>query len=544
MLSFYVALIVACVPTSFEEASKKLFENWGTTLHVPEITIGVPTKDSLEESTELTDQIYDQCIKATQGELTVAQRELDVPFAMGMIEGIRAAQGNKNAAELCLGHLSELDGAVSGLSASRLLRMRLHALDCLGRHEEALECAESINEMKSADIEDQLVAALRSEQVDGYTWDSLLASRNRNDLRWFFACGVVEQQPSNLELLFGVANDLVARGVERRVIDLKLVGLLERLDPPIAIVSSSEQKGIALVAQRAVAHDYLEQNKFVLAKEKLLELMQSGCAFSAQQLLTTPEIKLQLSEVHDAIELVLQQPTETSYDYSYWQLFAGSHFASEGNIQKAGEHLHLVSVNSGYYDDAQELRKLLRGSDVGTLQNRIRQAAISGKSVAGIVAEIQPMAAQTLLQEYVDLWHTVGIEENPWLPKVVVALLEKTSLDSPYLLGEANRLLGRLNIAKKFFERSSTEQGVTLHVAIGLADCNRDPAAMQRVARGLVLGTKNNYWYWLAHSRMIRWYCEDGGNKMKAHAKVNRLKQLDPTLGGEQFASVFREALQ
>jgi hypothetical protein len=31
---------------------------------------------------------------------------------------------------------------------------------------------------------------------------------------------------------------------------------------------------------------------------------------------------------------------------------------------------------------------------------------------------------------------------------------------------------------------------------------------------------------------------------MKALAKVNRLKQLDPNLGGEQFAGVFREVLR
>ena len=31
---------------------------------------------------------------------------------------------------------------------------------------------------------------------------------------------------------------------------------------------------------------------------------------------------------------------------------------------------------------------------------------------------------------------------------------------------------------------------------------------------------------------------------MKAQAKVNRLKRLDPDLGGERFASVIRDALR
>jgi hypothetical protein len=544
MFSFCVAMAMVCTPSLCEEANKRLFEHWGTILHIPEITLGVPADKVVEESFVLLDEIYDQLVESTRGELTSLQRELDVPFAMGMIEGIRASQGDEISAELCLKHLSELECAVSGWSASRLWRMRLHAHLCLKMDEEVRSCIKKIDQTASADIEDQLVASLCSKQVEFSAWDRTLALQKRNDLRWFFACGVVAQNPDDVANVFSVADDLVKLGVNRRAIDVQLVELLERIEPPFVVAPSSKRNEVALLARRAFANACLEQKKYILAKEKLLELTESDCAFSAQQLLTTPEIELQQHEANNAIELVLQKSKETSFDLSYWQLFSGSHFARVGNKNKASEHLILVTKTSRFYEDAQAILKLMQGSDVRALQTKVDQVAKSGKSVVGIVEQMQPEAAQQLLQQYVDLWHAEGIMQNPWLSNVVVALLNKTTGTSPAFLGEANRLLGRVHVAKQLFEQSNREQGASLQAAIGIADCNRDPAAMRIAARGLVLGMKNDYWFWLAHSKMIRWYCEDGGDKMKALAKVNRLKQLDPNLGGEQFAGVFREVLR
>jgi hypothetical protein len=123
-------------------------------------------------------------------------------------------------------------------------------------------------------------------------------------------------------------------------------------------------------------------------------------------------------------------------------------------------------------------------------------------------------------------------------------LLEKTNATSPSLLGEANRLLGRVKEARRLFEQSNREQGELLQVVIGLADCNRDFDAMRQATKSFALGGENEYWFWFANSRALQWFCEDGGDKMKAQAKVNRLKRLDPNLGGERFASVFRDALR
>ncbi|MDP6693234.1 MAG: hypothetical protein QF444_02825, partial [Phycisphaerales bacterium] len=131
------SVVFASETNSFESANEALFENWRTTLHIPSITIGVPTDEELEESTKLLDEIYEQFIASTSEELSSTQREISVPFAMGMIEGIRSSTGDTKAANSCLKHLDDLDDAVEGWTASRLWRMRLHSYACLGMNDEA-----------------------------------------------------------------------------------------------------------------------------------------------------------------------------------------------------------------------------------------------------------------------------------------------------------------------------------------------------------------------------------------------------------------------
>lgn len=544
MFSFCIATVLVCTPSLCEEANKELFEQWGTTLHIPEITIGVPTAFVKAESYALLDSIYEKFVVSTRGELTSKQRELDVPFAMGMIEGIHASQGDEVAAKLCLKHLSELEESVTNWSASRLWRMRLHAYVCLQMDEEIQLCIEKIEGMKNADVEDQLVAALAVKQAVLSQLDQKLVLQNRNDLRWFLACAGAARHRDGIANIFSVTDDLVKLGVERNAMDAQLIDLLGRLDPPVAVLPSSPRKNLSVLALRVSAYNDFKQKEYVLAKEKSLKLIESGCAFSAQQILVTPEIELQQHEATAAIDLVLQKPSETSYELSYWQLFAGSYFARTGKKNKASACLQSVSSTSPYFEEAQSLLTHIRGSDVHSLQTRIDQLAKGGNSIVGIIEEIQPAAAKQLLQHYVGVWHKQGIMQNPWLSNVVISLLDKTTTSSPALLGEANRLLGRVQAAKQFLEQAKREQGCSLQVAVGLAACNRDSAAMQSATRGLVLGTTNEYWFWLGNSHLIQWYCEDGGNTLKAQAKVNRLKQLDPALGGEQFASIFRDALR
>lgn len=532
--------------SSFERSHESLFENWGTTLHVPAITLGVPSSEELEESNALLDDIYGQLVASTSDALTTSQRELEIPFAMGMIEGIRAVQGDKHAAHACLKHLADLDDAVEGLSASRILRMRLHAHVCLGNDAQSLDCATRLLEMADADIEDQLVAVLYgSKDPDYEKWDRRCVAMKRNDLRWAFACGVTRlNHLKSLSAVFSLADKFVQQGAGRTTMDMMLQELLQRLDPPVTLSEHHRNTLVATLASRLAVNDDLSKKKYASAKNRLLQLTLLGCVYSSEQLLTIPELEPSDFELSSALELVMQYPSQSSCPLSYWQLVAASHAAKAGDKAEAIVMLEQVSQDAKHYADALLMLQFLRGTDVLAIKQELDFLASTSKNMEDVITKIHaPEIAEQLLRQYVDQWHVQGIEKTPWLPDVIKALVNKATGCSPAMLGESHRLLGQLTQAKHFFKRSIDMHGETLQTAIGLADCNRDAAAMSRAGQGLAASGEHKYWFWLANARLVQWFRESGGDQMKATAKVNRLRRLDPELGGEQFAVVFQAAV-
>lgn len=206
--------------------------------------------------------------------------------------------------------------------------------------------------------------------------------------------------------------------------------------------------------------------------------------------------------------------------------------------------LEQVSQDAKHYADALLMLQFLRGTDVLAIKQELDFLASTSKNMEDVITKIHaPEIAEQLLRQYVDQWHVQGIEKTPWLPDVIKALVNKATGCSPAMLGESHRLLGQLTQAKHFFKRSIDMHGETLQTAIGLADCNRDAAAMSRAGQGLAASGEHKYWFWLANARLVQWFRESGGDQMKATAKVNRLRRLDPELGGEQFAVVFQAAV-
>jgi len=319
--------------SSFERPNESLFENWGTHLHIPAITLGIPSKEELEESNALLDDIYEQLVASTSDALTTSQRELEVPFAMGMVEGVRAVQGDKHAAHDCLKHLEDLDDAVEGLSASRIFRMRLHAHVCLGNDAQSLDCASRILGLADADIEDQLVAVLRVLKDGDYEkWDRRCVASKRNDLRWAFACGVTRSNPpESVSAIFSLADKLVHQGAGRITMDLMLGQVLQRLDPPVTVSEQHRNKMVVMLASRLAVNDDLFKEKYASATNRLVQLASLGCVYSSQQLLTTPDLEPSDLEISGALDLVLQHPSQSSYPLSYWQLFAASHAVKMGD---------------------------------------------------------------------------------------------------------------------------------------------------------------------------------------------------------------------
>ena len=545
--SCFATLILVGSSPSFQAANKDLFENWGTVLHIPSITIGVPTDMELQESTMLLDQIYEQLVVSSSEAISLKQRELDVPFALGMVEGIRAVSGDKNAAISCLNHCSELDDAVSGWSASRLWRMRIHAYKCLEDEDKINMCVEALMKVSNADIEDQLVAILHSKGTIRFdVWGEKLVVANRHDLRWDFASGVVNQDPlKNLGSIFSLTADLAKQGVSRRVLDNKTRELLERLDEPIHVSEEHDNRVVSILASRLKIHKYLQEQKYTEAKTSLLLLLAHDGVFSAELLVSNKKLNANDAELSESFSVLLQRTTETTFPESYLQLIAASHAVKVGETESAISLLDMVSETSDFYQDAQNMLQFLHGSDVDAIKAELESAANNTQKLDQVIATIQsPVVARRLLQYFISKWHGNRGENTTFVREVILALLPKSNGTRPALLGEANRLVGNHVEAKRLFEQSIDSKGETLQAVIGLAACNRDVAAMRRACKGLSLDGTLDYWFWFAHAHMIQWYCEDGGDKAKATAKVNRLKQLDLTLGGEQFASVFRKALR
>ncbi|MBC8522489.1 hypothetical protein H8D29_01030, partial [PVC group bacterium] len=505
------SVVFASETNSFESANEALFENWRTTLHIPSITIGVPTDEELEESTKLLDEIYEQFIASTSEELSSTQREISVPFAMGMIEGIRSSTGDTKAANSCLKHLVDLDDAVEGWTASRLWRMRLHSYACLGMNDEARNCKKQILELKRADPEDQLVAVLHEIKKGEYEkWDHFLVSNNRTDLRWDFASGVASSNPEeSLFAVFSLADDLTKHGANRITLDKRIRSLLLRIEPRIFATENHENKLVSSLASRLEIQSELSNKNYESARVRLTNCVDDGCVFSAQLLLTTSGIVPSPFETSTALDLVLQFPEETSYPLSYWQLFTGSHAAKTGNKSKAIQLFKKVSEESDYYADAKKMLRLLEGTAVEAIKQELEIAAKNGKKIDAVIEKIHaPEIAQQLLQQYIGLWHDEGVGKTPWLQEVISKLIVVAEDGSPAILAEVYRLLGEDEKAEKFFRLDIANNGESLQTTIGLADCQRDATSMRLAIHGIEPNRENHYWFWLANARLVHWFCE------------------------------------
>ncbi|MDP7009369.1 MAG: hypothetical protein QGI78_07350 [Phycisphaerales bacterium] len=544
-----ICSVLCCVLSSqeFEKANNTLFETWGSQLCIPEITIGVESLKTRENTEALLSDLTKQILASTQGDLSAHQRERSVPFALGMIEGVRAAMGNEKSAHACLEYLSSLDEAVDGWAESRLWRMRLHANACLHNKQEVARCANHVLELKTSDIEDQLVAVLATwAEVDHAEWDKRLASVKRHDLRWYFASGLVElNRDTYVSHVFFLSKELQKLGVEQSEIDENLQVLFSNLAPPIVVDEHHENKAVIDLSLRVKAREAIAHHNYEIAEDLLRTLVSSGCAYSASVLLTTKELHFTEQDRQSAIKLVLERFDETPYEESFWHYFAGSHAIERGDFEIGVALLAKIPESSRYFHVAQQVQSRVRNSDIESLRHRIELVAQHPAELAKIVDQIESQnALQHLLKYYIDVWHKEGLELKPWLREVVQVLVRNIEEESFWLCGEANRLLGNKQVAMQFFERAIAARGRTVQVVAAIADCKRDVEMTKQLHQSLTHDGRHAYWFWLVNTNLIRWHCEDGGDPLKAAATVNRLKVLDPSLGGAQFASVIREAMQ
>ena len=157
-----------------EVAKERLFTEWTTTSTIPMVMLGMPTDDELHDVQLLVQEIRKLVIAATSEDLSSSQRDLDVPFMLGMLDGI--IMRSSNDAATLLSYLSELDDAVTGIAASRLWRMRLHAATLQEDEDAATLAVKSILSIEHADAED-LVAVTLYKIAEAFDRDDYATAR-------------------------------------------------------------------------------------------------------------------------------------------------------------------------------------------------------------------------------------------------------------------------------------------------------------------------------------------------------------------------------
>jgi tetratricopeptide (TPR) repeat protein len=539
--------------SQLEAAKEQLFDAW--TMHdaISQVTLGLPTEIESTLVRGMVEALQEEVIAATGSELTLTQRELDVPFMLGMLDGI-AMEYSPSRASSCVQHLEDLDDAVSGIAASRIWRMRLRAAIILDDQYSASKAVRSLRLINEPAQEDLLAVALFEIQksVDRgdltkaraiyLEQDEILVKQNHQLLRGTLASGYARIAPTRSEALFGwfkLSSWYGSHGVQQREVDRYLLAQFKRLKISPSVLETSDDDRLAALAMRINMEVDLEAGRINDAMQRLLKLARGGDPHAAERILMHHENPVASDYVQEALEIVLSHPTQTNYPIGYWQLFAATREVQRVNYPSALAFLDQVPESSPYFERANRLTQQLNAIDVGTMMKEIQRTSISDlpMKVANIVETSTPNVIQELLRVCIDSWHQDGDISQQWLRPTVATLLEFETGVASSIRGEAYRLLGNLERAKPLFLEAIEHSGDSIQSTAGLADCTRDAAAMQRVIFNSSHSDSTGYWYWLSNVRLLQWHIEDGGQWTEAIAKINRLRRMDENLGGSQFAA-------
>lgn len=548
--------MIACLGSEnqLEAAKEQLFGAWSTHSAISQVTLGLPTDAELKLVSGMVESLRKDVVASTAGELTIQQRELDVPFMLGMLDGI-AMEYSPELAATCVQQLTGLDDACSGISASRLWRMRLRAAIILDDDDGAVYAAKTLRSIKPPAQEDLIAVILFDIQqsIDRgditkartlYTsQDAMLVRNSSHLLRGTLASGYARIAPSTSESLFGwfkLASWYVEHGVSQIEVDQYILAQLQRLEAVPSVVEQSEDDRLAELATRLAIEVDLASGRMGEAVHRLMRLARSGDARAAERILLLEDEHVASDLVQEALLIVLSNPAQTR-SIAYWRLVAATREIQGGDYNQALDLLAQISETSEYFVQAQTLTHQLKGIDVVEIIDQIQRAPTEDvyRVVSDLVANSPPAVVQELLRSCIDRWHSEGEISLGWLRVSVLALLEHETGVSPSIRAEAYRLLGKHEDATPLFLETINSFGASIQTTAGLADCKRDAAGMRRVVANTSPHDQTRYWYWLANVRLLQWHIEDEGQWTETSAKINRLRRVDKNLGGIQFASQF-----
>ena len=542
-----IATIILCVSSlHLDSAREQLFTEWTTSSRIANATFGLPTENEVDSVARFVEQIRAEVISASAGELTSDERELDVPFLMGMIDGITMEYAPSFAAK-CLAHLNKIDSELEGIAASRVWRMRHRATAILGDEEGAMNARnmfwsqhhrhpEDVAIFKLYDIQEAFVQR-DTEKARGLYDEQAkrLISRNKNYLRLPFAHGYARIATTQREAIHGwstLADWLVEYGYHQTVVDDTLVQWFSRLQNPPVIEANSEDPRIAAIALRQEITKTLLENTSV-ALEKLMELARAGDGRAAERVLEQGD-----SEYADeAIQLLFTFPKRVRAPLDYWQLYASRLDINNRNFKQAIARLTPISNgNSEQRVLAMALLDTIRNYEMKVLTDAFE---IENDIPTRLRETYQPNVMQDLLQQCIHLCHTDGLTK--WNTSAIGVLLTNLDGVAPNILAESYRLYGQCNEAIPLYQKAIQLEGPSIQTTAGLADCMGDIEAMQRVLHSTSPDGATSYWYWLSNVRLLQWFIQEGGDKTVATAKINRLRKKDASLGGAQFMTQFND---
>ena len=222
----------------------------------------------------------------------------------------------------------------------------------------------------------------------------------------------------------------------------------------------------------------------------------------------------------------------------YWTLQRAIHYINNNQREEGLEQLYLIPESSIYAEDASRVLRQIHELNADVLTESLKQSAGDLNACSSMVQSWNAATRLKVARELISRSHEKPAE---WQRNSIKAILSESIEFPNHLSGELYRLLGDSTNATKCFKLAIEQDGETIHTLTGLADVTRDAEGMKRVLRATSQDAKKSYWYWLANLRLVEWHLQDGGDKVDAIAKINRLRKMDASLGGTHFQHLFNE---
>jgi hypothetical protein len=546
-----LATILLCVTSQqLDDVKEKLFTQWTTSSSIPNVTFGLPNENEISAVEKQIEIFRQDTQSSTAGELTHTQRQIDVPFLLGMVDGIRM-EFDSSFAQKCVDHLSVFGDELGGIAASRLWRMRHRASVILGDEKSANRARDEfwslqyrhpvdVAVFKLFDIEQEFKAGNVELARDIYDKQALeYVSKNTQFLRIPFAHAYARLATTPLEAVhgwFALAEWLVDYGYDQSVVDKQLVRWISRLNTPIAIGKENEDPRIASLATRLEITSALSNN-IEIALEQLMVLARAGDGRAAERVLEQGDSKYE----EEALSLLFTYPERVRASLDYWQLYAARIDYKNHELEQALERLIPISNTNGEYKtQALDFIEIISGSEFTKLEHAFGTTS-DDELPEELLEQYPPQVIQDLLTQCIHLCHSENITK--WNAAALAVLLKHSRDVDPSVLAEGHRLLGNCDKAIPLFRKAIERNGDTVQTTAGLADCMGDRVSMGRVVSSTSFDGASSYWFWLSNLRLLQWYIDDGGNATEVVAKVNRLRKKDASLGGELFLSEFNSVL-